>query len=103
MIVEAIPLTANGKMDRVRTRQWLEEMDEMTYETVMNGNAQDGSDVAATHEEEHLQRILSKVLSLPTVNLNRSFLDLGGRLDWCHAAQSQNVTPKTSNSPFEIF
>ena len=78
MIVEAIPLTANGKMDRVRTRQWLEEMDEMTYETVMNGNAQDGSDVAATYEEEQLQKILSKVLGLPTINLNRSFLDLGG-------------------------
>lgn len=78
MIVEAIPLTANGKMDRVRTRQWLEEMGEMTYETVMNGNAQDGSDVAATLEEEQLQKILSKILSLPTINLNRSFLDLGG-------------------------
>ena len=78
MIVEAIPLTANGKMDRVRTRQWLEEMDEVTFETVMNGNTQDGSDVAATHEEEQLQTILSKVLGLPTINLNRSFLDLGG-------------------------
>ena len=78
MIVDAIPLTANGKMDRVRTRQWLEEMDEITFETAMNGNAQDGSDVAATHEEEQVQKILSKVLGLPTINLNRSFLDLGG-------------------------
>ena len=78
MIVEAIPLTANGKMDRVRTRQWLEELDESTYETVMNGSAQDGSDVAATYDEEQLQKIVSKALGLPIVNLNRSFLDLGG-------------------------
>ena len=77
-IVKAIPSTANGKLDRVRTRQWLEEMDGMTFETVMNGNTQEGSDVAATYEEEQLQKILSKVLSLPTINLNRSFLDLGG-------------------------
>ena len=78
MVVQAIPLTANGKIDRVRTRQWLEEMDEVTYEAVMNGIEQDGSEIAATHEEDKMQKILSEVLSLPTINLNRSFLDLGG-------------------------
>ena len=65
-------------MDRGRTRQGLEEMDVTTFETAMKGNAQDGSNVAATHEEEQVQKVLSKVLGLPTINLSRSFLDLGG-------------------------
>ncbi|KAL8826241.1 MAG: hypothetical protein Q9191_003926, partial [Dirinaria sp. TL-2023a] len=78
MVVQAIPLTANGKMDRVRTRQWLEEMDEKTFETVMNGDEQFDTAVAATQEEKRLQEMLSQVLNLPTISLNRSFLDLGG-------------------------
>ena len=78
MVVRAIPLTANGKMDRVRTRQWLEEMDEKTFETVMNGDELSDTAVASTQEEKRLQEILSQVLNLPTISLNRSFLDLGG-------------------------
>ena len=78
MIVEAIPLTPNGKIDRVRTRKWLEEMSEAMFETAMNVNVQEGSDVAATYEEEQLQKILKNLLGLPTINLSRSFLDLGG-------------------------
>ena len=48
--MEAIESTANGKLDRFRTR--FEEMDEMAFETVMNGNTQDNSDATAKYDEE---------------------------------------------------
>ncbi|KAF2500063.1 amino acid adenylation [Lophium mytilinum] len=79
IVVRALPLTPNGKLDRVTTLKWIEDMEEHMYELIAGGNEdEDGWATAATEQQKRLQEILVEVLGLPGINMNRSFLDLGG-------------------------
>ncbi|KAF2008815.1 amino acid adenylation [Aaosphaeria arxii CBS 175.79] len=77
IVTRAMPLTPNNKMDRVTTTKWLVEMDDKTYETIVGGEEEEGG-APATEQQQRLHDILAGVLGLPTINMNRSFLDLGG-------------------------
>ncbi|KAF2814013.1 amino acid adenylation [Mytilinidion resinicola] len=79
IVVRALPLTSNGKMDRVTILKWIEEMEEHVYELIAGGDDdEDDWATAATVQQKRLQEILVEVLGLPGINMNRSFLDLGG-------------------------
>ncbi len=77
VVVQAMPLTPNNKMDRVTTTKWLVEMDDKTYESIIGGEEEEGG-APATEQQKQLHDILCSVLGLPSINMNRSFLDLGG-------------------------
>lgn len=77
LVVSAIPLTPNGKMDRVNTRQWVENIDEKSYRDAI-GMFDEEDDILTTQEEAQIRDILCDILHLPTISLKRSFLDLGG-------------------------
>lgn len=77
IVVSAMPLTPNNKMDRVTTTKWLVEMNDKTYEMIVGGGKEDEG-TPATEQQQRLHDILAGVLGLPSVNMNRSFLDLGG-------------------------
>ncbi|OCL04567.1 acetyl-CoA synthetase-like protein [Glonium stellatum] len=79
IVVRALPLTPNGKIDRVTTLKWVEEMEEHVYESIAGGAAEEDYWAApATVQQKQLQELLIGVLGLPSINMNRSFLDLGG-------------------------
>lgn len=42
IVVSALPLTPNNKMDRVTTTKWLVEMDDRVYETIVGGDEEEG-------------------------------------------------------------
>jgi amino acid adenylation domain-containing protein len=77
IVVQALPLTPNNKMDRVTTTQWLVEMENEVYESIVGGGEEEGG-APATEQQKRVHDILCDVLSLPSINMNRSFLDLGG-------------------------
>jgi NRPS condensation-like uncharacterized protein/aryl carrier-like protein len=77
IVVRALPLTPNNKMDRVTTTKWLVEMDDKTYEAIVGGEEEEGG-APATEQQQRIHDMLAGVLGLPTINMNRSFLDLGG-------------------------
>jgi amino acid adenylation domain-containing protein len=77
IVVQAMPLTPNNKMDRVTTTKWLVEMDDKTYESIVGGEEEE-SGAPATEQQKRLHDVLCSVLGLPSINMSRSFLDLGG-------------------------
>ncbi|KAF2474324.1 amino acid adenylation [Lindgomyces ingoldianus] len=77
VITRALPLTPNNKMDRVTTTKWLTEIDERVYESIVGGDEEEDG-APATAQQKRLHDILAGVLGLPSINMNRSFLDLGG-------------------------
>jgi amino acid adenylation domain-containing protein len=77
IVVQAMPLTPNNKMDRMTTINWLVEMDDNMYESVVGGEEEAGG-APATEQQKLLHDILCNVLALPRINMKRSFLDLGG-------------------------
>jgi amino acid adenylation domain-containing protein len=77
IVCKALPLTPNNKMDRVTTTKWLVDMDEKMYEQIVGGDEEEGG-APATEQQQRLHDILTGVLGLPSINMNRSFLDLGG-------------------------
>ncbi|KAI9848835.1 MAG: NRPS [Sclerophora amabilis] len=79
-VMESIPLSTSGKIDRVKVSRWVVEMDDETYSRLADLDRQDGVEVPATAMEEQLQKLCSRVLNLPVeeIRLNQSFLGLGG-------------------------
>ncbi|KAL5119052.1 hypothetical protein ACEQ8H_002976 [Pleosporales sp. CAS-2024a] len=78
IVVQAMPLTPNNKMDRVTTTKWLVEMEQEVYESIVGGDEEEEGGAPATEQQKRVHDILCDVLGLPRVNMNRSFLDLGG-------------------------
>jgi amino acid adenylation domain-containing protein/non-ribosomal peptide synthase protein (TIGR01720 family) len=79
LVAETIPLTPNGKLNRLEMKKWLEEMDQQTYEELMmSSDTKDGSEVLATAQEACLREVIGEVLNMPNVDLKKSFLKLGG-------------------------
>lgn len=77
VVVQALPLTPNNKMDRVTTTKFLVDMETEVYESIVGGDEEEGG-APATEQQKRVHDILCGVLALPSINMNRSFLDLGG-------------------------
>lgn len=76
--VAAIPLNMNGKINRKAVNEWLEEMDQELYESLIQGDSDQSSAIPSTREEQILQTVVGRVLNIQNPNTNRSFLSLGG-------------------------
>ncbi|GLB10767.1 nonribosomal peptide synthase [Aspergillus tubingensis] len=82
--VEAVPLSANSKVDRKSVDAWMEEMDQETYASLLREGGSDKKEEEirrpSTPVEQILCNLISKILGLnaETLNLNSSFLALGG-------------------------
>ena len=79
-VLEAVPRTTSGKVDRVLLRKWIENISEEEFKIMTGSEAQLKSEVPATRMEEQLQQIWSTVLDIPVaeVGLNCAFISLGG-------------------------
>lgn len=81
IVVQALPLTPNNKLDRVTVLQWLEQVDDAGYQAIV-GQGQDTEHGAAgspaTSQQKLLHDVLAQILGLPSIHMGRSFLDLGG-------------------------
>ncbi|KAI1961398.1 hypothetical protein LOZ58_003252 [Ophidiomyces ophidiicola] len=79
--VNYMPMSASGKIDRVRVRRWVEEMPETTFSEITGGNPNAIDDFEPTTKLEYIiQEIWSSVLNIPPlqVGLHLSFIQLGG-------------------------
>ncbi|EXJ85586.1 hypothetical protein A1O1_05951 [Capronia coronata CBS 617.96] len=80
LIVEAFPLTASKKVDRVRVSRWVEELTYETYTNALDIEEEQFDVTDAAGPEAQIQKIISSVLNIPVsqVNLSKSFINLGG-------------------------
>ncbi|KAI1538334.1 EntF Non-ribosomal peptide synthetase modules [Pyrenophora tritici-repentis] len=85
LIVESMALTPSKKVDRVTIARWVETLSNETYTQALDTTA--AADQGAIVEQDNLspevklvQRIIAAVLNIPLdqVDLNKSFLNLGG-------------------------
>ena len=79
VVLQDIPLTPSGKLDRRRMTTWLEQMPEEIFKQLFAiGDSQDAEQGSAV--EQSLQAAWSKVLNLPIekIGLEQNFLYLGG-------------------------
>ncbi|KAH8892344.1 non-ribosomal peptide synthetase [Thozetella sp. PMI_491] len=79
--VNALPVTANGKLDRKQTQRWLETLSDETYEKIMAAEST-GSSAAEPDNpvEKELRKAWSRVLGVPEkqIGTNQSFFSLAG-------------------------
>ncbi|EFQ99085.1 hypothetical protein MGYG_02098 [Nannizzia gypsea CBS 118893] len=75
-----VPMSASGKIDRVKIRKWVEEMSESTFREITGGSKQHDNKKPLKEMEQFIQETWSKVLdlSLEEVGLHQSFIQLGG-------------------------
>ena len=80
IIVDDLPLSASGKLDRKAVRQWVAEMDGQTFQQITKSFTDNFVLPPTTLEEKQLQQIWSDVLKIDPENIGRnsSFLKLGG-------------------------
>ncbi|KAF5679391.1 peptide synthetase [Fusarium heterosporum] len=79
LVVESIPLTTSGKLDRLQVKQFLLEQDVFINYHVSGGQAGQSS-IALTETEKALSSLWSEVLDLPveSIDTGSNFLELGG-------------------------
>ncbi|MCJ1392592.1 hypothetical protein MMC18_005462 [Xylographa bjoerkii] len=79
-VLEAVPRTTSGKVDRVLLRKWIENISEKEFEIITGSEAQLNPEAPITRMEEQLRQIWSAVLNIPIANigLNCAFISLGG-------------------------
>ncbi|KAH7245532.1 hypothetical protein BKA59DRAFT_397427 [Fusarium tricinctum] len=79
LAVNSIPLTANGKLDRLRVKQFLIEQDVFVNYNVSQDKP-GNSPTTLTETEKSLQSLWSDVLDLPkdSIAADSNFLELGG-------------------------
>lgn len=79
-VLEKVPITTTGKINRTQVSRWIEDMTEVTYSEVADLAPLVDSGIPATEMESKLQCTWSEVLNVPLaqVRLNRSFIELGG-------------------------
>ncbi|KAL6791486.1 hypothetical protein GGI42DRAFT_364850 [Trichoderma sp. SZMC 28013] len=85
ILLEKVPVTLNGKLNRRVLFQWLEAMDNETYENILMLNNDDETNLLApsgsfSPMEESLAKAWSHVLNVPEgqISVNQSFFSLGG-------------------------
>lgn len=78
--VEGIPLLPSGKLNRRAVTNWLEKIDDKTFEQIMEADEEEDNTIQETDTSRLIQEIFSRVLNLPLqrVRLSASFLSLGG-------------------------
>ncbi|KAM5469141.1 NRPS cluster protein [Microsporum audouinii] len=94
--VVRMPMSASGKIDRVRIRRWVEEMPESTFHEITGGKlGQSDYEKPMTKMEQYIKEIWSSVLGLPPqqVGLHQSFIQLGGS-----SILAQEVVAKCRNN-----
>ncbi|KAL8725770.1 MAG: hypothetical protein Q9181_006292 [Wetmoreana brouardii] len=80
--VKRLPLTSSGKIDRMKLRVWLEDMDPEAYLCLLNsftGIPDEPVDLANDKETRLLQSLWAEVLNRPTISIGTacSFVELG--------------------------
>ncbi|KAL6797965.1 hypothetical protein J3E68DRAFT_448952 [Trichoderma sp. SZMC 28012] len=85
ILLEKVPVTLNGKLNRRVLLQWLESVDNDTYESILTLNNDDETNTLASSGslspmEESLAKAWSHVLNVPEgqISVNQSFFSLGG-------------------------
>lgn len=80
VLVGRLPLSVSGKLDRKVVKQWVEQMDEETYQRITSSTDEPATEAAANEREGKIQHLWSRVLNLPPhlVTMGHSFLSLGG-------------------------
>ncbi|OPB40688.1 hypothetical protein A0O28_0007680 [Trichoderma guizhouense] len=85
ILLEKVPVTLNGKLNRRVLLQWLESVDNDTYESILTLNNDDETNALAlpgslSPMEESLAKAWSHVLNVPEgqISVNQSFFSLGG-------------------------
>lgn len=82
VVVQSLPLTPSGKIDRVKVKSWIERVGEQEYREIGDIDVEEELEapVVATETSMRLQKVVSHVLNIPleSTALNRSFLNLGG-------------------------
>lgn len=81
VVLEDLPLNASGKLDRKRVAEWVKEMDERTYRTVMELAQSDKAKTQPANEMETIMRKLwSRVLGVAeeSIGMDDNFLQSGG-------------------------
>lgn len=80
VVVQTIPLTATGKLDRVSTTAWLQEIDSEICEKIFRSTTAGEIEQPIGDTECRLQQIWAQVLNLnpEAIGRNESFLNLGG-------------------------
>ncbi|KAI1626476.1 hypothetical protein EDD37DRAFT_349340 [Exophiala viscosa] len=80
LLLEAFPLTASKKIDRVRVSRWVGELTYETYISSLDVEEEQWTAQVATSQERLIQKVVSTVLNIPVaqVNINKSFLNMGG-------------------------
>ncbi|KAH8810632.1 hypothetical protein F5884DRAFT_698604 [Xylogone sp. PMI_703] len=80
IIVEDLPLSISGKLDRSSIRNWVADMDKETFQQVSQHFVDATILPPETPEEKELQQMWSEILgvSSESIGTNSSFLRLGG-------------------------
>ncbi|KAL3420516.1 hypothetical protein PVAG01_06961 [Phlyctema vagabunda] len=80
ILVESIPLSVAGKIDRVKINKWVDDLSDDIYQDLMELDTQISATKFATPMERNLQSIWSRILnvSIERLDKNRSFFSLGG-------------------------
>ena len=78
--LRSLPLTTSGKIDRVKVRNWMQDLDAITYRDIISFSDQDVQVTPSTSIERQLQRLWSELLRVPSneIGQNSSFFRLGG-------------------------
>ena len=81
-VIQEMPLTSSGKIDRMKLRVWLEKMDHQTYIDhirALAGGSQHSSNPSHDTQTQLLQTLWSEVLGRPVSSIDPtvSFIDLG--------------------------
>ncbi|OXN28118.1 hypothetical protein CDV57_02952, partial [Aspergillus fumigatus] len=86
-VIKKLPMLVSGKLDRKKITHWIENIDEPTYDRIMQdydnikrGHVEDSVNEDKSTAAKILQDIYAQVLNLPSnkVDPKRSFVSLGG-------------------------
>ncbi|KAK2836981.1 NRPS, partial [Arthroderma sp. PD_2] len=94
--IDFMPMSASGKIDRVRVRKWVEDMSEATFLEITGGSSEiTGNTNPTTHMEQLIQEVWSNFLDLSPQEVGRhqSFIQLGG-----NSILAQEVVAKCRNN-----
>jgi len=80
IVVEDMPYTPSGKINRVRVRTWLNTLDDETYNQLLDHEEEEKAEDPTTDLELSLRRIWSVALNLKInqISLKKSFFQVGG-------------------------
>jgi len=80
VVLEAMPLTEAGDVDRRRLRTWAQNVNEDPYRQIMSMDTRETLQPPVSEMERSLQRLVGRALSLPQeqIGMNFTFAQLGG-------------------------